>query len=117
MEDLIAILALVLFFAGIVVVFSKGISNINYLIDDRYVRIRIGSMRVRKFEIEDIRDAQVGTVHGVEAWTNTIHRPTIYEKGVTLFRRTGMLKKVVITPDDPTGFVERIKTHPRFSPQ
>jgi hypothetical protein len=90
------------------------ISLINYRIDERHVRCYWGPLPIRKIAIDDIRDAVRGHRHMSESWTNTIWMPTIRRKGVTLHRRTGGLKRVIITPDDPDGFIERIKTHERF---
>ena len=101
---------------AIIVFILYGISRLNYLIDDRYLRIFLGPVPLRKFSIDDIRDARVGFSHWTESWTNTIYPPTISRKGVTIYRKSGGVKKVLITPDDPAGFVERIKMHPRFVP-
>jgi hypothetical protein len=90
------------------------ISLINYRVDDRYVRCYWGPVPVRKIAIDDIRDVVRGHRHMSESWTNTIWMPTIRRKGVTLYRRTGGFKRVVITPDDPEEFIERVKCHPRF---
>jgi len=93
-----------------------GISRLNYLVDDQYLRIRLGPIPFRKFAIGDIRDARVGFSHWAESWTNTIYPPTISRKGVTIYRKSGSFRKVLITPDDPAEFVEEIKKHPRFVP-
>jgi hypothetical protein len=90
------------------------VSLINYRIDDSHVRCYWGPVPVRKIAIDDIRDAVKGHRNMSESWTNTIWIPTIRRKGVTLYRRTGGFKRVVLTPDDPEGFIERIKAHPRF---
>lgn len=90
------------------------VSLINYRIDESHVRCYWGPVPIRKIAIDDIRDVVKGHRHMSESWTNTIWMPTIRRKGVTLYRRTGGLKRVVITPDDPEGFIERIKSHPHF---
>jgi hypothetical protein len=109
-EALIGTLALAL---GLpFVLFLIGL--INYRIGDRYVRFYWGPIPVRKITIDDIREAEKGHRHMSESWTNTIWMPTIRRKGVTLYRRTGGFERVIITPDDPEGFIERIKTHQRF---
>jgi hypothetical protein len=90
------------------------VSLINYRVDDRYVRCYWGPVPIRRIAVDDIRDAVKGYRHMSESWTNTIWMPTIRRKGVILHRRTGGFKRVIITPDDPEGFIERIKTHPRF---
>ncbi len=90
------------------------ISNINYVIDKQYLRIKVGVFAFRKIPISDFKDAQVGVTLGGENWTNTIHMPTIREKGVTLHRRSGLFRRLNITPEDPAEFVERIKSHPQY---
>ena len=87
----------------------------SYLIDDRYLRVRLGPLPLRKFAIDDIRDAQTRFSHCSESWTNTIYPPTISRKAVTIYRKSGVFRRVLITPDDPMGFVERIKAHPCFT--
>ena len=90
------------------------ISQINYVIDTQYLRIRVGGFAFRKIPISDFEGAEVGVTVGGENWTNTIHMPTIRKKGVTLHRRSGLLRRLHITPNDPVGFVERIKSHPQY---
>jgi hypothetical protein len=90
------------------------VSFINYRIDDRYVRCYWGPIPLRKIAIEDIRDAVRGYRHMSESWTNTVWMPSIRRRGVTLHRRTGGFKRVIITPDDPDGFIAAVKQHPRF---
>ena len=100
----------------IVLVMAKGISLINYAIDEGYSRIRIGPLAFRKFAISDFKGAEVGVSIGGESWTNTINMKTIRQKGVTLYRRSGFFQRLIITPADPTGFVERVKSHPHYQP-
>ena len=90
------------------------VSKINYRIDDRYLRLRIWGLNLRKVALEDIRDAQRGYKHWSESWTNTIYMPTIRERGVTLYRRSRKSARIVLTPDDPERFIAHIKSHPRF---
>ena len=89
------------------------ISNINYRVDKEYLRIRIGPLAFRKFPISDFEGVEIGVTTGGENWTNTIHMPTIRAKGVTLHRKSGLFRRLNITPDDPVAFVERIKSHPQ----
>ncbi len=94
--------------------FGYLISNINYVIDEQYLRIRVGALAFRKIPMSDFEDAEIGVTVGGENWTNTIHMPTIRKRGVTLYRRSGLFRRLNITPDDPAGFVRRIKFHPRY---
>ena len=80
------------------------------------MRIKIGVFTFRKILISDFEDAEVGVTVGGENWTNTIHMHTIRKKGVTLYKRSGLFRRLNITPDEPADFVERIKTHPLFQP-
>ena len=96
---------------------AKGISSINYVIDEAYLRIRVGKVAFRKIPIEDFDEVEVGVTIGGENWTNTLHMPTIREKGVTLYRRTGLFRRLIITPGDPDGFVTDVKAHPRYQPK
>ena len=91
-----------------------GISRINYVIDDQYLQVRLGPILLRKVAIDDIGDVRMGSRNWSENWTNTIYPPTISRKGVTVYRKSGRFKRVVLTPDDPAEFVEKIKMHPRF---
>jgi len=90
------------------------ISIINYVIDEQYLRIKLGAFTFRKIPISDFKDVAIGVTVGGENWTNTIYIPTIRKKGVTLHRRSGLFRRLNITPDDPVGFVERIKSHPQY---
>lgn len=91
-----------------------GISRLNYVIDDQYLRVRLGPIPLRKVAIDDIGDVRMGSRHWSESWTNTIYPPTISRKGVTVYRKSGRFKRVVLTPDDPAVFIETVKMHPRF---
>jgi hypothetical protein len=104
----------VLFIAVGIPVVIYLVSLINYRITRSHVRCYWGPIPIRKVAIDDIRDAERGHRHMSESWTNTIWVPTIRKKSVTLFRRTGGFKRVIITPDDPDGFIDDIKSHPRF---
>ncbi len=98
----------------IVALLFYGISRLNYVIDEQYLRVRLGPIPLRKVAIDDIDDVRMGSRHWSESWTNTIYPPTISRKGVTVYRKSGRFKRVVLTPDDPAGFIEKIKMHPRF---
>jgi hypothetical protein len=95
---------------------AYGVLQINYFVDEYYVAIRIGSITLRKIPIDDIQGVEIGTHEWVEGWANTLSRKTIKKKGVTMFRKTGGLRKVVLTPDDPQQFVALLREHTRFRP-
>jgi hypothetical protein len=92
------------------------VARINYRIDERHIRCRLGPITIRKIAIEDIYDVERGYRHLSESWTNTIWIPTIRKKGTTLFRRTGGFRRIVLTPDDPTAFIAALKAHERYVP-
>ncbi len=91
-----------------------SISKINYVVDESFLRIRVGPITLRKFAIEEIRDIQPGYRHWSENWTNTIYLPTIRKRAVTIYRKSGRFSRINITPHDPAAFVETVKTHPLF---
>lgn len=90
------------------------ISKINYTLDSQYLRILIGSFSVRKIAIKDISEVKVGANKGGENWTNTLHRPTILKRAITICRSSGWFERMVITPDHRENFVNRIKNHPFY---
>jgi hypothetical protein len=90
------------------------VSVINYRVDVRYIRCYWGPVPIRKFEVDDVRNAVRGYQHMSESWTNTIWMPSIRNRGVVLHRRTGGFKRVILTPDDPDEFIALIKGHPRY---
>ena len=115
--DLIFVLALdALFFVVILGVVVFGVSKINYQIDEHYLRMRIGSFLVRKIAVDDIQAVEIGYSDWVEGWANTLRRKTIKEKAVTVYRKSGKLRKIVLTPADQKQFVATLKKHPRFTP-
>jgi hypothetical protein len=111
-EQLVNSLLPLIIIAGVL----YGVSRINYIIDDRYVRIRIGTFSLRKYAISDIRDARAKYSLWSESWANVLYPTTISKRAVTIYRKSGWFKKVLITPDNPEGFIERIKTHGCFVP-
>ncbi len=92
-----------------------SISTINYVVDESFLRIRVGPFTLRKFAIEDILDIQPGYRHWSENWTSTIYLPTLRKRAVTIYRRSGTFNRVNITPKDPAEFIKSVKNHPRFS--
>jgi hypothetical protein len=91
-----------------------SVSRLNYVIDDRYLRLRLGPIPLRKVPMGDIVDAVTTLTHWSESWTNTIYPPTISKKAVTVYRKSGGFGRIVLTPDNPEAFIERLKSHPRF---
>jgi hypothetical protein len=111
MIEAIGVIVTILFIA---ICLGYLISSINYVIDEQYLRIRVWAFTFRKISISDFEGAEVGVTIGGENWTNTIYMPTIRKKGVTLHRRSGLFRRLNITPSDPVGFVESIKSHPLY---
>ena len=95
--------------AGIVLLSSYAVSKLNYVIDDRYLRLRFGPLRIRKISIDDICDARLGVSHWVEGWANTLNLKTLAAKAITVYRRSGYFKKVCLTPDDPGNSSAELK--------
>lgn len=115
MAETLLVIAILAACLGFIRGLLYGISSIHYQLDDEYLRICVGWLRLRKFPIRDIQAAEVGVRHGVESWGNTLDWATIREKAITLHRRSGLFKRVCFTPDDPQEFVERIRSHPLYT--
>ncbi len=115
MAETLLVIAILAACLGFIRALLYGISSINYQIDDEYLRICVGWLRLRKIPIRDIRAAEVGVRHWVESWGNTLDWATIREKAITVHRRSGAFKKVCFTPDDPQEFVDRIRSHPLYT--
>ena len=99
-------------FMGLVI--SRGISAINYTVEEHHLFIRIGKFGFRKLAISEIEDLEPGITVGGENWTNTLNRTRIKEEGVTIIKRGGMFKRLNITPINPAGFIGTIKKHPDY---
>ena len=74
------------------------ISNINYAIDRRYLRIRIWVFTFRKFPISDFKDIEIGVTVDGENWTNTIDRKKIKKSGVTLYKNQEFFSGSILLP-------------------
>lgn len=88
-----------------------AVALINYRIDDEAVRFYWGPIPIRRVAIDDIADVQRGLRHMSESWANTLWIPTLRRRSVTLYRKTGGGRRVVLTPDDPGEFIEQILCH------
>ncbi len=115
MAETLLVIAILAACLGFIRALLYGISSINYQLDDEYLRICVGRLRLRKFPIRDLRAAEVGVRHWVESWGNTLDWATIREKAITVHRRSGLFKRVCFTPDDPQEFVDRIRSHPLYT--
>jgi len=116
MQELILYITGGLLIATLLIFLIVGtiISNINYLVGIEYLRIRVWGMNLRKFSIADFSDVVVGVKGSGENWTTTINIKKIRNNGVSLHRKSGLFRRLNITPVDPEEFVEKIKSHPRY---
>jgi hypothetical protein len=76
---------------------------IDYRLAPTEVQITVFGFVVRKFAYADIEDVLMGSRSGGENWARR------FSGYVTIRRKRGLFRSVVITPDDPEGFVMQLK--------
>ncbi|MFN0066111.1 MAG: hypothetical protein ACKVYV_00600 [Limisphaerales bacterium] len=102
MTSLVVPLALVAAGVLVVVVFS----NIRYRLGRHEVEVLLFGVRLRRVMLNDIRDVVDGRSLLAEHWPNTLLSAG---RALTLERRTGLLRRFVITPKDRTHFRRQIE--------
>ncbi len=90
--------------AAVLLVFLLTVGTIDYRIGPGAVEVLLLGRAVRRIRLDDIEsvDRRGALVH--ESWSTL----KIWNS-VTIRRRSGLFKSFVITPDDPDGFVERLR--------
>ena len=89
--------------APIVVLFFAAIGSIRYRLTDDAIEVEVFGRRVRRFLLDDIEEVSRRGAFIHESWSG----PRFWN-AVTLRRRRGFLRHVIITPDEPDRFVEEI---------
>ena len=90
--------------AAIVFTFLATVSTIRYRITESALEVLILGMVVRRILLGDIEEVHRRGCLIHENWSG----PKFWNS-VTIRRRTGLFKNLVISPDDPERFVERIR--------
>ncbi len=96
---------------------------LRYSLQDGILRIRLfGSVTVRKIPLSEIEDAQVISWKEVIPGSRSFRPDFLFAerwggymigKGVGIKKHTGLIRRVIISPEDPEGFAERIKAQLR----
>ena len=76
---------------------------IDYRLSPTEVQITLFGLAVRKISYTDIEDVFMGSVGAGENWARK------FSGYVTIRRKRGTFRSVVITPDRPEDFVARLK--------
>ena len=76
---------------------------IDYRLTPTEVQITLFGFAVRMFPYTDIEDVLLGSKGAGENWARR------FSGYVTIRRKRGLFRSIVITPDDPEEFVARLK--------
>lgn len=90
--------------AGLVVLFCAAVGSIRYRVTGDAVEVLLLGCRVRRIALDDIEEVSRRGAFIHESWSG----PRFWN-AVTLRRRSGVLRNVIITPDDPDRFVESLE--------
>jgi hypothetical protein len=90
--------------AAVVFAFLATVSTIRYRITDTTLEVLILGMVVRRILLGDIEEVHRRGCLIHENWSG----PKFWNS-VTIRRRAGFFKNLVISPDDPDRFVDRIR--------
>jgi hypothetical protein len=83
-----------------------AISRIRYAVDDKFVRVVLFGMTVRKVALSDIEDVFAGRPWWHEHWDNTIW---VVSRSVTIRRKSGWIRNFCITPENREEFIATVK--------
>jgi hypothetical protein len=90
--------------AAVLVMFCAAVGSIRYRVTGDAVEVLLLGRRVRRIAFDDIEEVSRRGAIIHESWSG----PRFWN-AVTLRRRRGLLRNVIITPDDPDRFVERLE--------
>lgn len=83
-----------------------AISRIRYAVDDKFVRVVLFGITVRKVALSDIEDVFAGRPWWHEHWDNTIW---VFSRSITIRRKSGLIRNFCITPTNPEEFIATVK--------
>jgi len=90
--------------AVVYVCISVVIFGMNYHLSRDELRVFIGPFKVRVFKLADFESASYGYPNVIhEHWT------VRFSNHITLRKKKGILRSLVITPSDPNVFLEQLK--------
>jgi hypothetical protein len=90
--------------AAVVLVFLATVGTIAYRITDKALEVRILGRTIRRVLLADIEEVHRRGALIHENWSSLK-----FWNGVTIRRRTGLLRNFVISPDDPEGFMAQLQ--------
>ncbi len=85
-----------------------AISSMTYRVDQRFVRVMLGRVTLRKVLLSDIAFADTAAPFWNEHWCNTL-----FARGrvVRLRRKSGWIKNFIITPAARDDFLQQLRAH------
>jgi len=95
---------------AVVLLFLASVGTIAYRITDTAVEVRILGRTMRRVRLDDIEE-----VHRRGAFLHENWSSLKFWNSVTIRRRTGVVRNVVISPDDPDRFAARLQEAVRRS--
>ena len=95
----------VLFPIAIVLAVLWVVTRIRYTIDDRYVRVALGRITLRKIALADIESVETQYPLWNEHWCNTVWA---FGRIVRLRRRSGCVRNFIITPVNRDEFIRQL---------
>jgi hypothetical protein len=90
--------------AAVLVLFCAAIGSIRYRVTGEAVEVLLLGHRVRRIAFDDIEEVSRRGSFIHESWSG----PRFWN-AVTLRRRRGLFRHVIITPDDPDRFVDSLE--------
>jgi len=90
--------------SAVVLFFLATVGTIAYRITDSALEVHILGRAIRRIPLADIEEVHRRGALIHENWSSLR-----FWNGVTIRRRSGLLRNLVISPDDPDGFVERLQ--------
>jgi hypothetical protein len=88
---------------GVVALILYAVATLRYRITSEAVEVLILGWCARRIRLDDIESVRRGGCFWNEHWTNFKLR-----NSVTLRRKSGLIKNLVITPDNPSAFIAEV---------
>ena len=103
MSDIV-VLANILALCGIL---YFAITRIAYVVDERYLRVVLGKVTLRKIALSDIAFVDTAAPFWNEHWCNTVFTG---KRVVRIRRRTGLIRNFIITPVNRHDLLRQIQS-------
>ena len=82
------------------------VTRIRYRITDRHVRVRLGTVTLRKIALSDIASVDTRLIFWNEHWCNTLWP---WGRIVRIKRKSGFIRNFVVTPDNRDEFITQLR--------